>query len=464
MAKEPEADMHGCNQYQQEARRGKILRLSLHDQELVEVLDERKHGGLAVGSMDPHHTATVPSLSAYRLFHATAHNAAKATKTPMSRFTLIETSSALRDFLELARPAERIMLDTEFIREKTYYPKLCLIQLAADEHIACIDPLKVDDLQLLWDFLAEPTRTKVFHAGRQDMEIIRQAGDLLPMPVFDTQVAAALCGYGDQVGYANLVKEILGIELDKSMTRTDWSTRPLSMDALDYAADDVRYLGEVERHLRERLEELNRLHWLEPEMASLTDPATYEVDPSNAWRRIRGARRLKPKQVSVLQALAAWREEEAMKRDRPRKWILKDDAMVFMAQRPPNSIAAIAAVRGIEDRFVERNGEALLQLIESAKDREPPADLPVDKERLSPTQDAQVDVLMGVLRNAAAEAELSPASLGTRKDLERLVRGETSLDILKGWRRAAVGDLLLEVLSGKVGLRCRENGLVIEQE
>lgn len=380
----------------------------------------------------------------------------------MSRFTLIETPAALHDILQQAEPAERIMLDTEFIREKTYYPKLCLIQLAADDQIACIDPLKLDDLQPLWKFLAEPTRTKVFHAGRQDMEIIFQAAGNLPMPVFDTQVAAALCGYGDQVGYANLVKEILGIDLDKSMTRADWAARPLPMDALDYAADDVRYLGEVERQLRERLEALNRLHWLEPEMASLTDPSTYVVDPANAWRKIRGARRLKPKQVSVLQALAAWREEEAMQRDRPRKWILKDDAMTFMAQRPPGSVAALAGVRGIEERFVEKHGEKLLEIIDAARDREPPADLPVDKERLSPSQEAQVDILMGVMRNAAAEAELSPASLGARKDIERLVRGETSLDILKGWRRAAVGDLLLDVLSGKAGLRLAGDRIEVE--
>jgi ribonuclease D len=379
----------------------------------------------------------------------------------MSRFVLIETDSALHDFLHQIDAATRIMLDTEFIREKTYYPKACLIQVAGDEQIACIDPLALQDLEPLWEFLADTKRTKVFHAGRQDMEIIYQASGRLPGPVFDTQVAAALCGYGDQVGYANLVREVLGVDLDKSMTRADWSARPLPQDALTYAADDVRYLAAVDTHLRERFEQLKRTHWLEPEMAALTDPVTYDANPAEAWRRIRGARRLKPAQVAVLQALAAWRETEAMQRNRPRKWILKDDALVFMAQRPPSSIAAISSVRGIEERDVERHGEAILKAIESANDAAPPDNLPVDKERLTPAQEAQVDLLMAVLRHAAAEAELSPASIGTRKDLERLLRGEMKLDILSGWRRAAVGDQLLAVLAGKQAVRCEGDRIVV---
>ncbi|HEX6930437.1 MAG TPA: ribonuclease D, partial [Gammaproteobacteria bacterium] len=205
----------------------------------------------------------------------------------MSRFAFIDTSAALRQFLADTAGERLIALDTEFMREKTYYPRLCLVQVAAGEQIACIDPLAVEDLGELWSRLAEPETVILLHAGRQDLEVIFQASGKIPSPVFDTQIAASLCGYGDQTGYAALVRDILGLELDKSMTRADWSRRPLPQGALEYAADDVRHLRALHDHLLSRLRQLGREDWLEPELESLVEPSQYAANPAEAWGRHR---------------------------------------------------------------------------------------------------------------------------------------------------------------------------------
>ncbi len=362
----------------------------------------------------------------------------------MGRFSYIDTEIQLAAFCKQAAAADVLAVDTEFMREKTYYPRLCLLQVATHEQIACIDPFSISNLDPLWQLFANRECVKVLHAARQDIEVIFQAsgqasGTLLA-PVFDTQVAAALCGYGDQIGYANLVEEILGIQLDKSMTRTDWSRRPLPQDALEYAADDVRHLFEVHEHLVRKLDEHGRLKWLEPEMHALLDESQYQPDPSRAWQRVKGMQRLKPRQVARLQALAAWREEEAMRADRPRQWILRDEAMIFMAQRPPKTVDDIAGVRGVEEKTARKFGTTIISLMESAENAEPPADLPGKKNRLDPGQEAQLDLLMAALRKLAADAELAPASIASRKDLEKLIRGDMDAPVLKGWRKAAAGD------------------------
>lgn len=377
----------------------------------------------------------------------------------MPRFTFIDTPAALRDYLDATASARSIALDTEFMREKTYYPRLCLIQVSANDQIACIDPLVLEDLTPLWERLAQPETLVLLHAGKQDLEVIYLACQTIPAPVFDTQIAAALCGYGDQVGYAALVKQVLSIELDKSMTRADWSRRPLSNDALDYAADDVRHLHPIYEHLQERLESLGRGEWLAPELENLTEPSQYSPDPAEAWRRIRAAAKMKPKEVAILRALAEWREREAMRVDRPRQWLIKDDVLVFIAQRPPRNMAELLAVRGIEEGFASRNGENLLALIDAARNAPPPADLPVMKERLEPAQEAQADLLMAALKAIAADNGLAAASIANRKEIERLVRGERELDVLRGWRRAAAGLKLLDILDGKLGMLATPEGI-----
>lgn len=377
----------------------------------------------------------------------------------MASFEFIDTPGALHRFLERSATAHSIALDTEFIREKTYYAKLCLVQIAAGEHIACIDPLAIENLEPLWERLESPETLVLLHAGRQDLEVIFQASGRIPEPVFDTQIAAALCGYGDQTGYGALVKTVLDIELDKSMSRADWARRPLPADALDYAADDVRHLHALHEHLVARLAALGRESWLAPELAGLTNPAHYSPDPAEAWRRIRGTARLKPKEIAILKSLAEWREQEAMRLDRPRQWLLKDDTLVFLAQRPPRNTAELAAVRGIDERFVGHNGEALVHLIAHARNSVPPEDLPVDKPRLTPAQEAQTDLLMAALRAIAEENSLAPASIANRKELERLVRGERELDVLSGWRRAAAGERLLDIAEGRIAISASSDGL-----
>ena len=377
----------------------------------------------------------------------------------MPRFTFIDTPDALREYLDEINGARSIALDTEFIREKTYYPRLCLIQIAANDRIACIDPLVLDDLAPLWDRLAQPETLVLLHAGRQDLEVIYQACGKIPAPVFDTQIAAALCGYGDQTGYAALVREVLDIELDKSMTRADWSRRPLSKEALEYAADDVRHLHVIYEHLLDRLKALGREDWLAPELESLTEPSQYAPDPAHAWRRIRAAAKLKPKEVVILRALAEWREREAMRVDRPRQWLLKDDVLIFIAQRPPRNIAELIAVRGVEEGFASRHGEKLLELIETARNEPPPEDLPTMRDRLTPAEEAQADLLMAALKAMAADNGLAPASIANRKEIERLVRGDRELDVLRGWRRAAAGLKLVDILEGRLGLLATPEGI-----
>lgn len=377
----------------------------------------------------------------------------------MSEFTLVDTGNALQDFLADIPAGGTIALDTEFMRERTYYAQLCLVQLAVGERIVCIDPLALDDLGALWRRLADRDTLILLHAGRQDLEVIFQASGTIPAPVFDTQLAAALCGYGDQVGYANLVKDVLGITLDKSMTRADWSRRPLSQDALDYAADDVRHLHALYEHLAARLRELGRESWLKPEHEALTDVAQYEPDPAHAWRRIRAAAKLKAREIAVLAALAEWREREAIRSNRPRKWLLKDDVLVFMAQRPPRTLAELIAVRGIEEGFASRHGETLLGLIDNARQSAPPPDLPKMRDRLTPTQEAQADLLMAALKAIAARNKLAAASIANRKEIERLVRGDRDIDLMRGWRRAAAGEMLLEVLEGRLALVTEPEGI-----
>lgn len=380
----------------------------------------------------------------------------------MGRFTFIDTESQLAAFCKQAASASILAVDTEFMRERTYYPRLCLLQVATPEHIACIDPLALGSLAPLWKLFENPECVKILHAARQDIEVIYQASGAILAPVFDTQVAAALCGYGDQIGYANLVEEILGVQLDKSMTRTDWSRRPLPQDALEYAADDVRHLFDVQKHLVKRLEDHGRLEWLEPEMLSLLDKQQYEPDSSQAWRRVKGVQRLKPRQVARLQKLAEWREEEAMRADRPRQWIIKDEALVFMSQRPPRTKEEIAGVRGVEEKTARKFADTILEALQAGEKADPPTDLPGRKHKLDPGQEAQLDMLMAALRKLAADAELAPASIASRKDLEKLVRGDMDTPVLKGWRKAAAGDRLLDVLAGRISLRATGDELSFE--
>lgn len=278
----------------------------------------------------------------------------------------VDTPDALHALCAEIAGSPRLMLDTEFMREKTYRAQLCLIQVCDGQVAACIDPLALDDLSPLYALLFNPNIVKVLHAARQDLEIFLDLTGKLPAPIFDTQIAAALAGHADQIGYGNLVRELLGVDLDKSHTRTDWSRRPLDRQQMRYALDDVRYLVTVFDRLNAELARRGRLDWLQPDFDALTDPALYRNDPADAWQRVKGAGKLKPKQLAVLAELAAWRERKAQDSNRPRRWILADDPLLALARIQPDNENKLASIRGLEAGHAKKSGKELLEHIRTA--------------------------------------------------------------------------------------------------
>jgi ribonuclease D len=366
-------------------------------------------------------------------------------------YSYIETATDLAALCEQLKRSDWLTLDTEFIREETYYPQLCLIQVATDEVIACVDPLAIDDLGPLMEVFYDPAITKVLHAARQDLEIFQNLRGAPPENIFDTQIAATLLGQGDQVGYGNLVKAMLGVELDKAHSRTDWSKRPLSPEQLDYAADDVRYLRDIYKQQRQQLAEMDRLRWLEEDFAQLSNPAIYEPDTRDAWKRLKGINRLKGVQLAIVRELAQWREELARERNLPKRWILHDDLLVEVARLRPLSEDKLRHIRGLDDKKIARHGKTLLQLVEKAKslpkEQWPTLDF---RPRLSAEQDAMVDILLGMLKLCAHQHHVSPNSLATRKELELLIAGSGETALLHGWRHELCGASLEHLLSGRL--------------
>ncbi|MCB1789621.1 MAG: ribonuclease D [Gammaproteobacteria bacterium] len=373
----------------------------------------------------------------------------------------VNNAEALQALCSTLAGSEWLAIDTEFIREKTYYPRLCLIQICNGEVAACVDPLAIDDLTPLLDVLYDGSVLKVLHAARQDLEIFLHDFGRLPMPVFDTQPAAALLGHGDQIGYANLVKLLLDVELPKDQSRTDWSQRPLDEQQLRYALDDVVYLGQLYLHMRGHLFDRERLQWLAADFATLADPQTYYPNPDDMWQRTKGKQMLRGRQLAVLKGLAAWREREARSRDLPRKWVLKDDVLVELSRRMPRDAAGLAKLRGIEPGLIRREGETLLKLIAEATAL-PREQWPNDGGRpvpLTAQQDAMVDLLSAALRLIADQHQLSPLAIASRKDLERLVRGEKDCVLNDGWRHSLAGQALAGVMTGERRLEVHDGEL-----
>ena len=372
----------------------------------------------------------------------------------------ISTPEALTRLCERLSSAPWIAVDTEFLREKTYYPKLCLLQIAIPGLAACIDPLALDDLSPVIDLLFNEKIIKVMHSCRQDMEIFYHLRGKAPAPVFDTQVAAPLLGYPDQVGYANLVNAVLGVTLDKLHTRADWSLRPLTEAQVEYAADDVIYLVEVYESLRDRLQQLGRDDWLSHDFQRLASAELYENPPESAWLKVKGANRIRGASLAVLQVLAQWREERSRTRDRPRGWIMRDDVLVDIARHKPVTMETLKNIRGINERLLERSGKELVELVAQAATGTP---LPFPSKRsrspLSTAQDAMVDIMMAVVRVSAAENDMNPTVLASRKQLEQLIQGDHECAVMQGWRRPLVGERLQALLDGKLQLNVRNGQL-----
>lgn len=370
----------------------------------------------------------------------------------------IDTPEALQSLCATLRKHPWLTLDTEFLREKTYRPKLCLLQVANPDVVACIDPLALPTLEPLLEVLYDTAITKVLHAAHQDLEIFFEMRQAAPAPIFDTQIAATLLGQGEQIGYGNLVKEVLGVELDKAHARADWCQRPLSEAQLSYAADDVRYLRAVYLQQLEQLQTLGRKSWLQEDFDDMVDAARYSNPPMEAWQKLKGANRLRGVQLAVLQQLTAWREEQAQQSNRPRRWILKDDILLDLARHMPKNNGGLQRIRGLEENTVKRHGAALLQAITDGQAL-PRERWPTLKKgpRLAAEQDSLVDVMMALLRERCREQAISPGAVAGKRDLEKLIMGQRDIPLLHGWRKSVAGESLLALLQGELSLRV-ENG------
>lgn len=364
--------------------------------------------------------------------------------------TVITATSDLTAFCSAVQNTAVLYLDTEFLRETTYYAKLCLIQAK----IPGMDPVAIDvlaegiDLAPFWALMDKQHILKVFHAGRQDLEIIYQATGKLPSPLFDTQIAASVLGYGDQVGFEGLVRRIVEHQLDKGSQFTDWSRRPLTDRQLRYALDDVRYLEPVYQALINELETKGRTTWIQQDMKALGDPRLYDIDAHEVWRRIK-IRSDKPRDLAMLQALAAWREQEARTKNVPRNRVMKDETLVEIALHAPRNDQDLAAIRGLEKGILTgKRGERLRAAIQTGLDI-PDADCPhmTRKKPLSDDQELLLDLLKVLVRMRARDIGVSSKMLASTDDLEQLVRnGFEYSPLSSGWRFDALGQ---ELMNGK---------------
>jgi ribonuclease D len=369
--------------------------------------------------------------------------------------TPITTTAELAGFCERLKGQPFVAVDTEFMRETTYWPKLCLIQAAAPCAHAVIDPLADGiDLEPFLAVLRDEKILKVFHAARQDVEIFNNLS-AMPCPLFDTQVAGMAAGFGEQIAYDALVRQMLKIELDKSSRFTDWARRPLSDSQLTYALADVTHLAELYPKLRQRLEQEGRLAWVTDEMAGLTDPVNYDVNPENAWKRLR-PRRHTAKYLAVYKAVAAWRERTAQMRDQPRGRILKDEAIDEVATQAPTDADALDRLRSVPKGFSgSRFGPDLLAAVREAL-RDPEAYAPVierSRPQSSPAAGAVVELLKVLLKARAEEAGVASKLIATVADLELIANDdEAPTPALRGWRREAFGEDALKLKRGELAL------------
>lgn len=376
-------------------------------------------------------------------------------------YQFIDTHDALIAACK-ALQAERVLcVDTEFHRENSYYPQFALMQVGGRNCCFVIDPTTIDDLSPLWAVLHDENILKVFHAGRQDIEIIINESGKIPLPLFDTQIAAALLGYGQQVGFGNLVQRIVKEVLPKQESFSDWFARPLTKQQLAYAADDVIYLRPIYQHLNEQLQARCRASWLDEEQASLCDMATYTSEAETIFWRVKGANRLRPPVLAVLRELAAWREGEAQKRDIPRKRILADEPLLELAKRDKLNQQTMERMRGITPGVIKRFGTDIMAAWQRGRDCEE-ANYPKLKPRSHHAVGTEMrqELLDTLVRLKAEELEIAANILASKSDLADLaswgkgMKGDPpKLACLTGWRRKLIGEIMLRLLAGEVALR-----------
>ena len=379
--------------------------------------------------------------------------------TPLQK-RYITDGEGLETLCRQLRSSRRLGLDTEFVGEDSFVPKLELIQVAAQDIAAVIDFPAVQangSLAPFWELICDSQVEKIVHAGRQDLDLFALHAGQIPKPFFDTQIAAAMLGFGAQVAYANLVQKIHGTKLAKAHTFTNWSARPLSTDQISYAAEDVQFLLPLHTHLQKRLQALGRTDWLREEFSRLeTAVAEKSKDPLERYQRIRGWDSLKPRQAAVLRDLAAWRETEARRRNVPRGRVMRDEVLLQLARHPPANVEELRGLRGLHGAEVDRNGEQLIATIRASLAL-PPSDWPqvLRDRKPEPESIGLVELLQAVLKARAAEAEIAPTLLATSTDLQTLVEAKEKqrtpdLPVLRGWRRQLIGELLMQILDGTV--------------
>lgn len=372
----------------------------------------------------------------------------------------ITDQHALESLCRTLHQSSRLALDTEFVGEDTFIPKLELIQVATSATAAVIDFPAVQaggSLDVFWELICDSKIEKIVHAGRQDLDLFALHAGQIPKPFFDTQIAAAMVGYGAQVAYANLVHRLHGTRLAKAHTFTNWSARPLSDDQIAYALEDVEFLLPIHTHLQDRLNRLGRSEWVSEEFARLETAVGEKTrEPQDRYQRIRGWDTLKPKGAAVLRELAAWRETEARRRNVPRGRVMRDEVLLQLARHPPKSVNDLRGLRGVHFSEIERHGAQLLATITSAQALPPTEwpEIPCERKQ-DPESTGVVELLQAVLKSRAAEEGIAPTMLATSADLQTLVeakrdRTHITVPILQGWRRQLVGDLLLQVLDGTI--------------
>jgi ribonuclease D len=359
-----------------------------------------------------------------------------------------------------------ITVDTEFLRETTFWPKLCIVQLASPDEAVIVDAIAPNlDLTPLYHLMTDESVVKVFHAARQDVEIFWNLARAIPSPMFDTQVAAMVLGHGDSISYDQLVQRITGTSIDKSSRFTDWSRRPLSPAQLNYAVSDVTHLRDVYLKLNADLEARNRVNWVNEEMKVLTSADTYRQEPQNAWKRLK-ARVKKPRELAVLMEVAAWREREAQARDVPRSRVIKDDANAEHAQQQPKTAEALGPMRGQPKGFERsKSGEAILAAVQTALTRDPNTLPPLVRDRpLSNGASATVELLKVLLRMVSEQNGVAVKVVATVDDLQKIaVEDDADVPALHGWRRAMFGEQALRLKRGEIALAF-ENGRVVAVE
>lgn len=364
----------------------------------------------------------------------------------------ITEQARLVEFCKQVEDGEFITVDTEFIRDKTYYPKLCLLQIAGAGHEAVIDPLaEAVDLKPVFRLMQKSNITKVFHAARQDIEIFHLLSGEIPKPIFDTQIAAAVCGHGESVGYETLVNNIVGAEIDKSSRFTDWAARPLTDKQLQYALSDVTHLRVIYQKLKTQVEEAGRTSWIVEEHAYLSNPALYNSDPNDAWKRLKFGN-MRPKNLAVLRELARWREVEAREHNVPRGRILKDETLVELALVAPRKDSDITRMRGIDKNLGKAKLEAIFGCVQTALAL-PASEFPQVKNQRRQQNIASVNAMLQLLLKVQADVGgIASSIIAGKEDLEAIALGNTDTPAMQGWRYDVFGKKAEQLLQGKLKL------------